>query len=131
MKISENGIRMGPEAMLHAINLMRRPLGIIIFGDETNLKSEVRKFCWENVHGRVEGGSREKILNLERSHLGIKNGKAVIVTLGCDSTSCRVEIVDSLQCLGAESVIGVFVEGPKNTARPRFHEFDRTFLVTA
>ena len=90
------------------INSIKEPVGIILFGADSEFKREVLKKFSKNLSSFAETTSPE-LLN----GLYLVAGKSVLTTLSgdCSANHCdRHRTVEALKKIGAKKIIGIYVK---------------------
>lgn len=90
------------------INSIKEPVGIILFGADSEFKREVLKKFSKNLSSFAEATSPE-LLN----GLYLVAGKSVLTTLSgdCSANHCdRHRAVETLKKIGAKKIIGIYVK---------------------
>ena len=99
--------------VFETINRMARPVGVVLFGVECELKHETRLMCWRKIRRLMDGSSRESLMNLERAYRAIRARKNVLVVMPEEASvweRYREDVVKALERLGANQVVGIFVK---------------------
>lgn len=99
--------------VFETINRMARPVGIVLFGVECELKHETRLMCWRKIRKLMDGSSRESLMNLERAYRAIRARKNVLVVMPEEASvweRYREDVAKALERLGANQVVGIFVK---------------------
>ncbi len=127
-----------PERCLQKISdELPRPIGIMIFGADRELKDKIEKLCIKRVPYLIGGEADQQdcgiVIRGEKRQLPSDRNMVVILdeTSSCDH-SLRHQIVTNLRKIGAESVVGIYAKSSNSelTTPPTADGLEALITVT-
>lgn len=95
------------------INEMPQPVGIILFGADSEFKKDVYRRCTEQLQNVALGRSVKGKMPSETTERALSDKKDILIVMDGDPSghqTCRVAMATKLKDSGAKSVVGIYAK---------------------